>query len=241
MLKVVWIARFRTDVPKETARRHWRETHGVIGGSVPGLDRYVQSHVVGAVPPETDAPAFDGYSSGWYADDDAYVRSMASDAWAAIGADSDNLFDTRFFWGMSAFVDEHVLSEPHGAVKVGAVVRFAQGLGVQRGAERWLAEAAPMLGDVPGLAGCVLNVARDAIGVHGRAKDLALGFDGVAEYWFEDRTSLVRTLASPEWRAAQRAASVSLDTAATWSAVMEERLVKDELVGSGAGPAPLER
>jgi uncharacterized protein (TIGR02118 family) len=237
MLKVIWIARFRPDIPKETARRHWKETHGVIGGSVPGLDRYVQSHVVGALPPATEAPAFDGYSSGWYADDDAYVRSMASPEWAAIGEDSDNLFDTPFFWGMSAFVDEHVISEPHGAVKLGAVVRFAQGLGVQRGAERWLAEAAPLLGDVPGLAGCVLNVAGDAIGVEGRTSELALGFDGVAEFWFEDRTALVRTVASPEWRVALDAASASLDAGAAWWAVMEERVVKDELVGSASWPA----
>jgi hypothetical protein len=120
---------------------------------------------------------------------------------------------------------------------VGAVVRFAQGLGPQRGAQRWLADAAPLLADVPGLAGCVLNVAGDAIGVLGRTKELALGFDGVAEFWFEDRTTLVRTLASPEWRAALAAASASLDTAGTWWAVMEERLVKDDLVGSVAWPA----
>ena len=52
MLKVIWIARFRRGMSKEAARGHWRDTHGVFGAEVPGLDRYVQSHVAGP-PPST--------------------------------------------------------------------------------------------------------------------------------------------------------------------------------------------
>ena len=174
-VKVIWIARFRADIDKAAARGHWRDVHGVLGADVPGLDRYTQSHVVAAVPPSTQWPAFDGYSSGWYADDDAYVRSMASPQWAAIGADSDNLFDTPYFWGMSAFVDEHVVvAPPAGGAKVAAIVRFTDG-----GGERWVARTEALLRDVPGLSGAVLNVAGDAIGVEGRTTELALGFDGV--------------------------------------------------------------
>jgi uncharacterized protein (TIGR02118 family) len=233
MLKVIWIARFRQGMAKEEARAHWRETHGVLGADVPELDRYVQSYAVGPLPPETDAPPFDGYSSGWYADDAAYTRSMASPEWAAIGADSDNLFDTPFFWGMSAFVDEHVLRAPQpGAVKIAAVVRFRDG-----GRERWVDAAEGALADVPGLAGCVLNVAGDAIGVEGRDSELALGFGGVAEYWFDDHTALMTALASPGWRAAQEATAAAVDADAAWWALMEERLVKDVPVGSDAAAA----
>jgi uncharacterized protein (TIGR02118 family) len=220
MLKVIWIARFRKGMSREDARAHWRDTHGVLGADVPGLDRYVQTHLVGPLPPETIAPGFDGYSSGWYADDAAYVRSMASPEWAAIGADSDNLFDTPFFWGMSAFVDEHVLREPPAdAVKAAAVVRFRPG-----GRDTWVRDLAGQVRDLPGLVGCVLNVAGDAIGVEGRTKELELRFDAVAEYWFEDHTALVRVLASPRWRAAHEATT---DTERTMWGLMEERLVKD--------------
>jgi len=222
MLKVIWIARFRRGMSKEAARRHWKVTHGALGEQVPGLDRYVQSHVVGPLPPATAAPPFDGYSSGWYADDAAYVRSMASPEWAAIGADGDNLFDTPFFWGMSAFMEEHVLLEPpSGAVKVAAIVRFRDG-----GSDRWVADAESPVRAVRGLVGCVLNVAGDAIGVEGRTDGLELGFGGVAEYWFDDHTALVRALASPQWRDAQCATEAALDADATWWAVMEERRVK---------------
>ena len=197
MLKVIWIARFRPDIAKAEGRAHWRDVHGVLGADVPGLDRYVQSHVLAPVPPSTQWPSFDGYSSGWYADDDAYVRSMASPEWAAIGADSDNLFDTPFFWGMSAFVDEHVVvAPPVGGAKLAAIVRFPRRRPLdlaRRGAARRRA----------GPEGAVLNVAGDAIGVEGRTTELALGFDGCAECWFEDRTALIRALATPAWRAAK--------------------------------------
>jgi uncharacterized protein (TIGR02118 family) len=226
MLKVIWIARFRRGMPKDAAREHWRATHGALGAEVPGLDRYVQTQVAGPLPPATDAPPFDGYSSGWYADDGAYVRSMASPEWAAIGADSDNLFDTSFFWGMSAFVDEHVLVAPASdAVKIAAVVRFRPG-----GGDRWVGDAEGSLEGVPGLAGCVLNVAGDAIGVAGRDPGLELGFGGVAEFWFDDHTALVHALASGGWRAAAAAA----DAEGGWWALMEERTVKDV---TGAGTA----
>jgi uncharacterized protein (TIGR02118 family) len=229
MLKVIWIARFRRGMPKDEAREHWRETHGALGAGVPGLARYVQSQVAGPLPPETDAPAFDGYSSGWYADDGAYRRSMASPEWAAIGADSHNVFDTAFFWGMSAFVDEHVLVAPEAdAVKISSIVRFRPG-----GEERWVDDAQGALGGVPGLAGCVLNVAGDAVGVEGRDPGIALGFGGVAEYWFDDHTALVNALASRGWRVALDAAAAAVDAGASWWALMEERLILD--VGA-AGP-----
>lgn len=223
-VKVIWIARFRADIDKAAARAHWRDVHGVLGADVPGLDRYTQSHVVAAVPPSTQWPAFDGYSSGWYADDDAYMRSMASPEWGAIGADSDNLFDTPFFWGMSAFVDEHVVvAPPVGGAKVAAIVRFADGAG-----DRWVARTEALLRDVPGLEGAVLNVAGDAIGVAGRANELTLGFDGCAEYWFEDRTTLIRALATPAWRGAQQGIGSVASAPAEWWAVLQERLVKEE-------------
>ncbi len=224
MIKVIWIARFRAGLEKAAARGHWRDVHGVLGADVPGLDRYTQSHVVAAVPPSTHWPAFDGYSSGWYADDDAYVRSMASPQWAAIGADSDNLFDTSYFWGMSAFVDEHVVvAPPAGGAKLAAIVRFRDG-----GGERWVSRTEALLRDVPGLSGAVLNVAGDAIGVAGRTTEIALGFDGCAEYWFEDRTALIRALATPAWRGAQQGIGSVAEAPAEWWAVLQERLVKEE-------------
>ncbi|MEA2179953.1 MAG: hypothetical protein QOG77_3250 [Solirubrobacteraceae bacterium] len=56
-------------------------------------------------------------------------------------------------------------------VRLAAVVRFAPGAG-----DGWVATSAPLLRDLPGVDGVVLNVAGDAIGVGERTKDLELGF-----------------------------------------------------------------
>ena len=123
---------------------------------------------------------------------------------------------------MSAFVDEHVVvAPPVGGAKVAAIVRFPD-------ADRWISRAEALLGDVPGLTGAVLNVAGDAIGVEGRTKELTLGFDGCAECWFEDRTALIRALATPAWRAAKDGIESAADAPADRWAVMQERLVKEE-------------
>ena len=125
---------------------------------------------------------------------------------------------------MSAFVHEQViLAPPVGGAKLAAIVRFVRG-----NADRWVSRTEALVGDVPGLEGAVLNVAGDAIGVEGRTTELALGFDGCAEYWFEDRTALVRALATPAWRAAQDGLESTADAPAAWWAVIQERLVKEE-------------
>ncbi len=212
MVKVIWIARFRRGVPRDAAREHWRDTHGVLAAEVPELDRYVQSHVAGPLPPATASPLFDGYSSGWYADEGAYARSMASPEWAAMDTADESLFDAAFLRGMTAFVDEHVLLAPRAdAVKIAAVARFAAG-----GGERWAGAVEQALGDPPGLAGCVLNVAGDAS-----------GFGGVAEYWFDDHTALVNLLASPAWRTVQDSTAAAADAGPSWWALLEERVIKD--------------
>ena len=198
--------------------------HGVLGADVPGLDRYTQSHVVAAVPPSTHWPAFDGYSSGWYADVDAYVRSMASPQWAAIGADSDNLFDTSYFWGMSAFVDEHVVvAPPAGGAKLAAIVRFRDG-----GGERWVSRTGGAAARRTGAVGRGPQRRRRRDRRRGTHHGIALGFDGCAEYWFEDRTALIRALATPAWRGAQQGIGSVAEAPAEWWAVLQERLVKEE-------------
>ena len=50
MYKVAWIARFHPGLTKEEGHRHWSDVHGPLCAEVPGLERYVQNHVVGGLP-----------------------------------------------------------------------------------------------------------------------------------------------------------------------------------------------
>lgn len=61
---------FRTE-----ALRYWRDTHGPLVSQVPGVQRYVQQHAVGA-PDGT--PPFLGVASLGFADSEAFGAATAS-------------------------------------------------------------------------------------------------------------------------------------------------------------------
>ncbi len=61
--------------------KHWLEIHGPLAHAVPGIRRYVQSHIVGTRTrsdiPETDVEV-DGIAELWYDDQAALARAAAS-------------------------------------------------------------------------------------------------------------------------------------------------------------------
>jgi hypothetical protein len=107
--KVVWFAKFKPDMPFDDAQRHWLEVHAEIAKRAPGIDRYVQNLVRGAIGMDgaTDDPVrFDGFSECWYADEAAYVHSQESAAWDELFQDGFNFLDMEALEGMSAVLDE---------------------------------------------------------------------------------------------------------------------------------------
>jgi uncharacterized protein (TIGR02118 family) len=110
--KVVWFAKFRSDMSREDAAAHWRDVHAPIALSVPGIDRYVQNLAVGTLTMtgvSDEIPAFDGFSECWYADRDAYLGSQESPEWDALAADGFNFMRMDALDGMSAVLEERVI------------------------------------------------------------------------------------------------------------------------------------
>ena len=83
MFKVAWFARFSQRTTKTDARLHWAKIHGPMCQRVPGIERYVQNHVIGALPTVSgtsdQATLFDSYSCGWWADRDG-LQGVDGDA-----------------------------------------------------------------------------------------------------------------------------------------------------------------
>ena len=103
--KVVWVCRFKPGMDRAAADAHWQNVHGAIFKRSVDIDRYVQNHVVGALPGH-DEPGFDGFSECWFKDEAQFMRAIESDAWAAAVADGDNVFDMSQLWG--AVLEERV-------------------------------------------------------------------------------------------------------------------------------------
>ena len=81
MIKVVGLLTRRSGISHEEFVRHWLEVHGPLAHAVPGVRRYVQSHIVGTRTrpdiPETDVEV-DGIAELWYDDEAALARAAAT-------------------------------------------------------------------------------------------------------------------------------------------------------------------
>lgn len=81
MIKVVSLLTRKDGLTHEAFVKHWVEIHGPLALGVPGIRRYVQSHITGrrtrADIPETDVD-IDGIAELWYEDEEALRRSSAT-------------------------------------------------------------------------------------------------------------------------------------------------------------------
>ncbi|MCW5746072.1 MAG: EthD family reductase [Alphaproteobacteria bacterium] len=81
MIKSISLLSRRDGWSREAFVMHWVEVHAPLAHAVPGLRRYVQSHIVGERT-RPDIPAMDiavdGIAELWFDDAEAMTRAMAS-------------------------------------------------------------------------------------------------------------------------------------------------------------------
>ena len=90
MIKSVSLLTRKAGLSHEEFVKHWVEVHAPLAHAVPGLRRYVQSHIVGErtrpdIP--TTAVEVDGVAETWYDDLTAMERANASPEAKALHAD----------------------------------------------------------------------------------------------------------------------------------------------------------
>lgn len=113
--KAVWFVQFTADIRNDPQRsreahEYWTRTHGgAFGVRVPGIDRYVQNHVVEPVD-EGTALGYDGFSECWFQDRAAFDLTMASKEWDEMNNDAKTIFDRDWIvGGWSSLIDEFVV------------------------------------------------------------------------------------------------------------------------------------
>jgi uncharacterized protein (TIGR02118 family) len=81
MIKALGLLTRKEGMTHEEFVKHWYEIHGPLALAVPGIRRYVQSHITGTRSrpdiPETDVDV-DGIAELWYDDMEAMKRAGAS-------------------------------------------------------------------------------------------------------------------------------------------------------------------
>src|SRR5256714_14648118 len=90
MIKSVSLLTRKAGLSHEQFVKHWLEGHAPLAHAVPGLRRYVQSHIVGERTrpdiPTTDVEG-DGVAETWYDDLPAMERANGSPQAKALHAD----------------------------------------------------------------------------------------------------------------------------------------------------------
>jgi uncharacterized protein (TIGR02118 family) len=90
MIKSVSLLTRKAGMTREQFVHHWRHVHAPLAHAVPGLRRYVQSHIV-EERRRPDIPAtdveIDGIAELWYDDRDAMLRALATPEARALHAD----------------------------------------------------------------------------------------------------------------------------------------------------------
>ena len=90
MIKSIGLLTRKPELTHEQFVKHWLEIHAPLAHAVPGVRRYVQSHIMGERSrpdiPTTDV-AVDGIAELWFDDLEAMQRSNATPEAKALHAD----------------------------------------------------------------------------------------------------------------------------------------------------------
>lgn len=90
MIKSISLLTRKDGWTHEAFMKHWVETHAPLAHAVPGLRRYIQSHIL-EERRRPDIPAtgveIDGIAELWYDDREAMARALASPEARALHAD----------------------------------------------------------------------------------------------------------------------------------------------------------
>ena len=110
MIKSVSLLTRKAGLSHEEFVKHWREVHAPLAHTVPGLRRYVQSHIVGERT-RPDIPAtevnVDGIAETWYDDRAAMDRANATPEAKALHADG-----ALFIGRIKSFITEEKVIIP---------------------------------------------------------------------------------------------------------------------------------
>jgi uncharacterized protein (TIGR02118 family) len=107
MIKSLSLLSRRPGITHEQFMKHWVEVHAPLARGVPGLRRYVQSHIVEARSrpdiPDLDVE-IDGVAELWYDDRASMTRALASAEARALHADG-----ALFIGRIKTFTTEEVV------------------------------------------------------------------------------------------------------------------------------------
>ncbi|MCC7217702.1 MAG: EthD family reductase [Burkholderiales bacterium] len=195
MVKMVICFKRKPGMDVAAFQSHWRTVHAGIIARLPGIRRYVQSHVLLASYRKSEPP-FDAVAESSFDDTQAMKSLAASPEYAAVLADEPNFIDRS---SLQSFVtDEHVIKDlpaPASGIKSITLMTRKAGMPIAAFRAYWRDIHGPLCVAVPAVRRYVQNPTRQAIYDSGRTP----AFDGAAMTWFDSMDALRAAVPTPEF------------------------------------------
>lgn len=195
MVKMVIFFKRKPGISVEAFQAHWRTTHAGIIVRLPGIRRYVQSHVLPSSYRKGE-PVFDAIAESSFDDTQAMKSLAGSPQYAEVLADEPNFIDRA---SMSSIItDEHVIKDapaPANGIKSIDFVTHKPGMPIDEFRSYWREVHGPLCAAIPAVRRYVQNHTRRSIYDSGRTP----AFDGVAMTWFDSMDALRAAAPTPEF------------------------------------------
>lgn len=183
-------------------RRHWRDHHGGLAATLPGLRRYEQNHVVDRVQRGFTYPRgpeqIDGFSMLWFDSEGAMREAMATPEGRALVADEQHFIgDLRIVTIDQVEVIAPAAGRP--LLKRMSLLRRRAEVSPEGFLREWREEHAHLVRRVQGVRGYRQNLitGREVPKGHPVGYE-GLPVDGIVELWFDDAAALDAAFGSPQ-------------------------------------------
>ena len=199
MINAITLLKRRHDLSVDEFQNYWRHQHADVIATLPGIQRYVQSHPLHATYHE-DGPVYDGVAELWANDSQAFRDIGTSEAYIAVQADEENFLDRSA--NALVLTDEHVIKEgpqPDGGVKCIRLFNRSPGMPVDDFQSYWRDEYGPLIAALPSLDHYVQYPARAG----GYAKGRQPACDGFDITWFGSVNVLRNAMNSTDFERAR--------------------------------------
>ena len=197
MIKICAFFKRRSGMEVEAFQEYWRTVHGPIAAALPGLRRYVQSHVLPGIYRRSE-PAYDGLAELWFESADVLKELAAS------GGDRPVREDHAKFMDVASYVElvtrEHVIKDgatPAEGVKNVEFVKRREGLAVEAFQKYWREVHGPLAAAIDPIRRYVQCHATSAA-YRGSANP---PWDGLALTWFESVDAMRASASTAEYEA----------------------------------------
>ena len=197
MVKVLTFLNRKVGMPLDEFQAYWRSQHPKVVTRLPGVRRYVQSHVLPASYAKGE-PVWDGIAEVWADDTDALRAMTQSPVHPELIADEARFIDR----GRMGFLltEEHVARDgAPGTDAVKGVEFFSRrpDLSIEAFQHHWRDTHAALVTKIPGVVRYVMSATRASAYAGGRIPP----YDGAALMWFDSPDAVRAAGASAEYKA----------------------------------------